>query len=120
MLDPAAASEGHRGGAEPVYRRREARGDGRASGCAGARDRKSTRLNSSHVRISYAVFCLKKKNVQNRLTLKNLRIDRLACVGFVVALFLVGIDVVSCSLPRLPAHVALICCACSALMSFAT
>src|SRR3989442_9621911 len=26
------------------------------------RDRKSTRLNSSHVRISYAVFCLKKKN----------------------------------------------------------
>src|SRR5690554_7152684 len=25
------------------------------------RDRKSTRLNSSHVRISYAVFCLKKK-----------------------------------------------------------
>src|SRR5215813_8756401 len=36
------------------------------------RDRKSTRLNSSHVRISYAVFCLKKKKyveegmVQNR------------------------------------------------------
>src|SRR5690554_3067061 len=28
--------------------------------CA-SRDRKSTRLNSSHVRISYAVFCLKKK-----------------------------------------------------------
>src|SRR5690625_6832795 len=27
-----------------------------------ARDRKSTRLNSSHVAISYAVFCLKKKN----------------------------------------------------------
>src|SRR5690554_7732775 len=26
------------------------------------RDRNSTRLNSSHVRISYAVFCLKKKN----------------------------------------------------------
>src|SRR5437870_6523523 len=26
------------------------------------RDRKSTRLNSSHVAISYAVFCLKKKN----------------------------------------------------------
>src|SRR5438067_9774392 len=33
------------------------------------RDRKSTRLNSSHVSISYAVFCLKKKkttNVRNR------------------------------------------------------
>src|SRR3989442_10688511 len=28
-------------------------------------DRKSTRLNSSHVRISYAVFCLKKKNSPN-------------------------------------------------------
>src|SRR5690554_7276822 len=27
-------------------------------------DRKSTRLNSSHVRISYAVFCLKKKTKQ--------------------------------------------------------
>src|SRR5436309_11018403 len=26
-------------------------------------DRKSTRLNSSHVKISYAVFCLKKKNL---------------------------------------------------------
>src|SRR5690554_6963772 len=29
-------------------------------------DRKSTRLNSSHVRISYAVFCLKKKKKKNR------------------------------------------------------
>src|SRR2546430_16146996 len=28
-----------------------------------ARDRKSTRLNSSHSQISYAVFCLKKKNI---------------------------------------------------------
>src|SRR3989442_7768250 len=28
------------------------------------RDRKSTRLNSSHVRISYAVFCLKKKDTK--------------------------------------------------------
>src|SRR5690625_3858019 len=27
-------------------------------------DRKSTRLNSSHVAISYAVFCLKKKNIK--------------------------------------------------------
>src|SRR5690625_3323651 len=30
-------------------------------GAEGGRDRKSTRLNSSHVAISYAVFCLKKK-----------------------------------------------------------
>src|SRR3712207_6887987 len=29
--------------------------------CVGGRDRKSTRLNSSHANISYAVFCLKKK-----------------------------------------------------------
>src|SRR5690606_41179369 len=34
----------------------------RASGpCPHVPDRKSTRLNSSHVKISYAVFCLKKK-----------------------------------------------------------
>src|SRR5437870_11546462 len=31
-------------------------------------DRKSTRLNSSHVAISYAVFCLKKKKKQTRHT----------------------------------------------------
>src|SRR5690606_18527095 len=31
-------------------------------GAIGIRDRKSTRLNSSHVKISYAVFCLKKKS----------------------------------------------------------
>src|SRR3712207_7270477 len=31
-----------------------------------ARDRKSTRLNSSHANISYAVFCLKKKNTHSK------------------------------------------------------
>src|SRR5699024_11524928 len=31
-------------------------------------DRKSTRLNSSHVSISYAVFCLKKKTKKNKST----------------------------------------------------
>src|SRR5258707_11862291 len=31
----------------------------------GKRDRKSTRLNSSHANISYAVFCLKKKKKKN-------------------------------------------------------
>src|SRR5690606_41833658 len=30
-------------------------------------DRKSTRLNSSHVKISYAVFCLKKKKVRHHI-----------------------------------------------------
>src|SRR5256886_6334501 len=43
----------------------------RASGGAGGEDRKSTRLNSSHSQISYAVFCLKKKN-NNRATSANL------------------------------------------------
>src|SRR5690606_41466584 len=33
-----------------------------ADGLTNRQDRKSTRLNSSHVKISYAVFCLKKKN----------------------------------------------------------
>src|SRR2546426_6805935 len=33
------------------------------------KDRKSTRLNSSHLVISYAVFCLKKKNSQTLYTL---------------------------------------------------
>src|SRR5690625_5326286 len=35
--------------------------DGRIQGLLDMIDRKSTRLNSSHVAISYAVFCLKKK-----------------------------------------------------------
>src|SRR5699024_12759237 len=35
-------------------------------GAAGPGDRKSTRLNSSHVSISYAVFCLKKKKKKQR------------------------------------------------------
>src|SRR5690554_7112223 len=34
-------------------------------------DRKSTRLNSSHVRISYAVFCLKKKKSKTRPNTPN-------------------------------------------------
>src|SRR2546430_4192628 len=34
--------------------------------CPPLRDRKSTRLNSSHSQISYAVFCLKKKNRKER------------------------------------------------------
>src|SRR5438874_5351593 len=36
------------------------------------RDRKSTRLNSSHVEISYAVFCLKKKKLNSKVALKLL------------------------------------------------
>src|SRR2546430_10621549 len=60
----------HRGRAHVVLRRRRGRrGDrggrgrhvGRDQRRRRARDRKSTRLNSSHSQISYAVFCLKKK-----------------------------------------------------------
>src|SRR3712207_8493297 len=43
---------GRRGGEDPVLREDRPRQGG---------DRKSTRLNSSHANISYAVFCLKKK-----------------------------------------------------------
>src|SRR5690606_39297764 len=46
----------HRAGPEPAMAAEAAR--------VGVRDRKSTRLNSSHVKISYAVFCLKKKRKQ--------------------------------------------------------
>src|SRR5438045_7449191 len=42
---------------------------GRAGTCSCRRDRKSTRLNSSHLGISYAVFCLKKKKRKKSVTL---------------------------------------------------
>src|SRR2546427_4754823 len=44
----------------------------------GPQDRKSTRLNSSHSQISYAVFCLKKKkkSIQKRETDESARIQR--------------------------------------------
>src|SRR3989442_3366282 len=55
----------HRGDGAPglpgLARRRTGHDTGRGRREAVLRDRKSTRLNSSHVRISYAVFCLKKK-----------------------------------------------------------
>src|SRR3712207_7787614 len=54
-------AEGRRGGAvEERPRPRQGRGVGRAARRSD-QDRKSTRLNSSHANISYAVFCLKKK-----------------------------------------------------------
>src|SRR5260221_6621739 len=48
------------------------------------RDRKSTRLNSSHTVISYAVFCLKKKTMSEVQALDNGRtgIDRLDVVAW--------------------------------------
>src|SRR2546427_4964480 len=41
----------------------------------GARDRKSTRLNSSHSQISYAVFCLKKKKKQTQANTDTIHIQ---------------------------------------------
>src|SRR2546430_11891063 len=42
-------------------------------------DRKSTRLNSSHSQISYAVFCLKKKNTHHhQLTFRRSRISAIS------------------------------------------
>src|SRR5437868_10757251 len=40
-------------------------------------DRKSTRLNSSHVSISYAVFCLKKKKKKKKKQLINKKTNKL-------------------------------------------
>src|SRR3712207_8661177 len=47
---------------------------------AGDRDRKSTRLNSSHANISYAVFCLKKKKGQLLDALNMHAAERLSSV----------------------------------------
>src|SRR3989449_3050665 len=47
----------------------------RSFGQRPARDRKSTRLNSSHGYISYAVFCLKKKNNNPKHTYMSRRVD---------------------------------------------
>src|SRR2546427_6867449 len=48
---------------------------GRHAPARGHRDRKSTRLNSSHSQISYAVFCLKKKKkLSGSAALRELRI----------------------------------------------
>src|SRR5687768_18211183 len=58
-LDRRPRDREHRGPGSPhPRRRRSSRPEGRL---ADGEDRKSTRLNSSHGYISYAVFCLKKK-----------------------------------------------------------
>src|SRR2546421_3046355 len=49
------------GAGDPAHHRRDQGGDPPARPRPRRRDRKSTRLNSSHDQISYAVFCLKKK-----------------------------------------------------------
>src|SRR5256885_12114835 len=47
--------------------RRRGRGSRPGRARPARRDRKSTRLNSSHLVISYAVFCLKKKNILDKV-----------------------------------------------------
>src|SRR5688500_19611722 len=54
------------GGRDRPADRRRGRPDGAALAGPRELDRKSTRLNSSHLVISYAVFCLKKKTTAQR------------------------------------------------------
>src|SRR5256885_9830371 len=62
--------------------------NGRAAIARGAGDRKSTRLNSSHLVISYAVFCLKKKHLQSD-DASNLKTTAVAIVTVTETLCLV-------------------------------
>src|SRR3712207_6860257 len=68
LFRSARAEQARRGGQRgPSADERGPEGPARRAGSGSAqpweaRDRKSTRLNSSHANISYAVFCLKKKN----------------------------------------------------------
>src|SRR5262245_63688743 len=69
-----------RGAGSPSSRRRPFCGLAAAAGLAAAllADRKSTRLNSSHLGISYAVFCLKKKKTNTNVyqTLDTKRVSK--------------------------------------------
>src|SRR2546430_13369671 len=47
----------------------------------GATDRKSTRLNSSHSQISYAVFCLKKKKTKSQTIARQFQTDGILIVS---------------------------------------
>src|SRR3989442_6888883 len=63
--DPVEMAKYAMYGFDPEFYKKVKAGDlfvaGRNFGGGSSLDRKSTRLNSSHVRISYAVFCLQKK-----------------------------------------------------------
>src|SRR3712207_7985851 len=63
LRNPAGLDRVTNGGAHGREVVADGRGHGRQRRCQhqGLADRKSTRLNSSHANISYAVFCLKKK-----------------------------------------------------------
>src|SRR5258707_7085271 len=65
--DPRGSRSHDQEPSKPIRIGREGRRHGRAAaGPVRRLDRKSTRLNSSHANISYAVFCLKKKNTTSR------------------------------------------------------
>src|SRR5258707_9826823 len=59
---------------EPIHRSSEEHVPHRR--LAEPRDRKSTRLNSSHANISYAVFCLKKKKKSDKIVTKTVTVGR--------------------------------------------
>src|SRR5258708_39766 len=65
LLPAAEQSEGPQARFGKVHPKKTGRGPGRRDNLqtAPTEDRKSTRLNSSHQIISYAVFCLKKNNI---------------------------------------------------------
>src|SRR5438874_8243690 len=77
----------------PIFFVRHARGSGSGVGLYISRqlakrmkDRKSTRLNSSHVEISYAVFCLKKKkHVTFVFFVQSFFLDCFFCIGTVLS-----------------------------------
>src|SRR5438552_5624391 len=85
-LHDALPISGELGAAEPGVGHGAAGAAGRGTRGVGEpsstrlRDRKSTRLNSSHQIISYAVFCLKKK--KNSINIKvNIRATRRSTIG---------------------------------------
>src|SRR2546430_2782642 len=71
--DPPSASPNSTPTAGGTIERRAQSLAGRAQARHGYLDRKSTRLNSSHSQISYAVFCLKKKKKKNAALFLNVR-----------------------------------------------
>src|SRR5207249_10856766 len=78
-----AAGENRAGNRRPTARNcgnHEVADGANARGGITCLDRKSTRLNSSHVSISYAVFCLKKKKKKKKSIIKSRNIKSLITI----------------------------------------
>src|SRR2546429_1526557 len=73
LVGPDGPPDHHRGGRVPAGQQQVPRVDELLA------DRKSTRLNSSHGYISYAVFCLKKKKKEKQKTSEDNRPEAFAC-----------------------------------------